>query len=98
MSSIQESVDVQVPVSVAYNQWTQFEAFPQFMEGVESITQIDDDPQPLGGRDRGRRAGVRRRDHRAAPGRAGRLDSVDGERQHAGVVTFHRLGDDRRPA
>jgi len=42
MSQIQQSVDVDVPVSVAYNQWTQFESFPHFMSGVESITQVDD--------------------------------------------------------
>ena len=41
MSKIQEAVDVEVPVSVAYNQWTQFEYFPHFMGGVESITQTD---------------------------------------------------------
>ena len=39
MSNVQQSVDVDVPVSTAYNQWTQFESFPQFMDGVESITQ-----------------------------------------------------------
>ena len=39
MSSVQQSVDVDVPVSTAYNQWTQFESFPEFMDGVESITQ-----------------------------------------------------------
>src|SRR5436190_19685278 len=42
MSQIQQSVDVEVPVSVAYNQWTQFESFPHFMSGVESISQLDD--------------------------------------------------------
>ena len=42
MAKVQESVDVDVPVRMAYNQWTQFESFPQFMDGVESITQIDD--------------------------------------------------------
>jgi len=42
MASIQESIDVQVPVRTAYNQWTQFEEFPQFMEGVKSVRQIDD--------------------------------------------------------
>ena len=42
MSTVQESVDVDVPVSVAYNQWTQFETFPEFMDGVESITQVSD--------------------------------------------------------
>jgi len=42
METIKESIDVSVPVSTAYNQWTQFEQFPKFMEGVESVTQIDD--------------------------------------------------------
>ncbi|PSM42669.1 cyclase [Streptomyces dioscori] len=42
MSTVKEAVEVEVPVSVAYNQWTQFEEFPQFMEGVEEIRQVDD--------------------------------------------------------
>ena len=42
METIKESIDVSVPVGTAYNQWTQFEQFPKFMEGVESVTQIDD--------------------------------------------------------
>ena len=42
MSRIEKSTEVNVPVSSAYNQWTQFESFPQFMEGVESVTQADD--------------------------------------------------------
>lgn len=42
MSTIEKSVQVEVPVSTAYDQWTQFESFPQFMEGVESVQQLDD--------------------------------------------------------
>src|SRR3712207_1519178 len=42
MASVEQSVEVNVPVSTAYNQWTQFEEFPQFMDGVESVTQLDD--------------------------------------------------------
>jgi uncharacterized membrane protein len=42
MARVEESIDVHVPVSTAYNQWTQFEEFPRFMESVESVTQIDD--------------------------------------------------------
>ena len=42
MATIEKSIDVNVPVSVAYGQWTQFEEFPQFMEGVEQVTQLDD--------------------------------------------------------
>ena len=40
-STIERSVEVDVPVHVAYNQWTQFEDFPKFMEGIESVTQTD---------------------------------------------------------
>ena len=40
--TIQESIEVAVPVSTAYNQWTQFEQFPEFMEGVEEVSQLDD--------------------------------------------------------
>ena len=42
MARVEESLELNVPVTTAYNQWTQFEEFPQFMEGVESVTQIDD--------------------------------------------------------
>ncbi len=42
MSKIEQSVEVEVPVRVAYDQWTQFEEFPKFMQGVESVEQIDD--------------------------------------------------------
>ena len=42
MSSVKKSIDVNVPVRTAYNQWTQFEEFPRFMEGVESVKQLDD--------------------------------------------------------
>ena len=42
MSKIMESVDVEVPVGTAYDQWTQFETFPKFMDGVKSVRQLDD--------------------------------------------------------
>lgn len=42
MSTVKETVEVDVPVRTAYNQWTQFEAFPDFMEGVEEVRQLDD--------------------------------------------------------
>ncbi len=41
-SRIQESILVDVPLSTAYDQWTQFEDFPRFMEGIESVKQLDD--------------------------------------------------------
>lgn len=42
MSTIEKSIDVNVPVQTAYNQWTQFEEFPLFMEGIEAVEQLDD--------------------------------------------------------
>jgi uncharacterized membrane protein len=42
MSTIEKSIEVNVPVHTAYNQWTQFEEFPHFMEGVKQVTQLDD--------------------------------------------------------
>ena len=90
MASVQESIDVAVPVSTAYNQWTQFESFPQFMGGVESITQTSDTRThwvtSIGGVRREFDAEITEQhpDERVA------WKSTDGE-SHAGVVTFHRL-------
>ncbi len=42
MSTVQESIEVNVPVRAAYDQWTQFEEFPRFMEGVEEVRQVTD--------------------------------------------------------
>ena len=42
MSTTQKSIEVGLPVSTVYNQWTQFEEFPRFMQGVERVTQLDD--------------------------------------------------------
>ena len=92
MSTIEESIDVEVPVRTAYDQWTQFEEFPRFMDGVESVTQIDDTHLHWVAEI----AGVRREwdaeiseqhpDERVA------WWATDGT-TNAGVVTFHRLSD-----
>jgi uncharacterized membrane protein len=42
MERLEESIEVEAPLQTVYNQWTQFEEFPRFMEGVESVRQIDD--------------------------------------------------------
>ena len=92
MSSVTESIDVSVPVHTAYNQWTQFESFPHFMSGVESITQTDAThthwKTKIAGVEREFDAEITEQhpDERVA------WKSVDGK-DHAGVVTFHRLGD-----
>jgi uncharacterized membrane protein len=42
MASVEKSIEVDVPIRAAYNQWTQFEEFPRFMEGVKGVQQLDD--------------------------------------------------------
>ena len=42
MAKIEKDIVVDVPVTVAYNQWTQFESFPEFMEGVKEVVQLDE--------------------------------------------------------
>ncbi|NKQ53021.1 SRPBCC family protein [Amycolatopsis sp. K13G38] len=92
MSTITESVDVDVPVHTAYNQWTQFESFPEFMEGVEQIRQLDDRHlhwvTKVGGVQREFDATITEQhpDERVA----WRSDSGP---NHAGVITFHRIDD-----
>ncbi len=86
------TVDVEVPVRTAYNQWTQFESFPQFMEGVEAVQQIDDRHMHwrvhVGPSTREFDATITEQhpDERVAW-------KSDSGPKHAGVVTFHRLDD-----
>jgi uncharacterized membrane protein len=95
MAQVQESVDVNVPVRTAYNQWTQFESFPNFMDGVVSITQLDDTHNhwvtKVGGVTREFDTEITEQipDERIA------WKSVGGDTGQAGVVTFHRLSDDQ---
>jgi uncharacterized membrane protein len=94
MSTIEESIEVQVPVRTAYNQWTQFEEFPRFMEGVEEVRQVDDThlhwKADIAGQAREWDAEITEQhpDERVA------WKSTGGA-QHAGVVTFHRIGDEQ---
>ena len=94
MSQILESIDVDVPVRTAYDQWTQFEEFPRFMEGVESVRQIDDThldwTADIGGRTKQWRAEITEQE----PDQRIAWRSTEGA-ENAGVVTFHRLDDHR---
>ena len=92
MSSVTESVDVNVPISTVYNQWTQFESFPEFMGGVDEIKQVDPTHThwviSVGGTHREFDAEITEQhpEERVA------WKSTDGT-THAGVITFHRLSD-----
>jgi uncharacterized membrane protein len=92
MSTYEESIEVQVPVRTAYNQWTQFEEFPRFMEGVEEVRQLTDTElqwiAEIAGQRREWKAEIteQRPDERIA------WNSTEGSR-NGGVVTFHRIDD-----
>ena len=94
MSTVEESIEVEVPLRTAYDQWTQFEEFPKFMEGVEEVRQIDDTHlhwvAEFGGSRHEWDAEIteQRPDERVAW-------QSSGETENAGVVTFHRLDDER---
>ncbi|WBU39362.1 SRPBCC family protein [Homoserinibacter sp. YIM 151385] len=91
MPQIIETIDVDVPVRAAYDQWTQFEEFPRFLEHVESITQTTPTLTAwkinIGGQIREFEAEITEQhpDERVA------WTSTGGEEVHAGVVTFHKL-------
>ena len=93
-TTIEQSIEVEVPVHTAYNQWTQFEEFPQFMDGVEEIRQIDDTHlhwvAEFGGTRHEWDAVITEQlpDERVA------WRNTDGK-DNAGVVTFHKLDDSR---
>ena len=94
MSLIEKSIEINVPVRTAYNQWTQFEEFPRFMEGVRQVKQLDDKhlhwKAEIGGKEKEWDAEITEQipDERIA------WRSRDGAK-NAGVVTFHRLSDSK---
>jgi len=92
MATIEQSVEVNVPLATAYNQWTQFEQFPRFMDGIEQVQQLDDTHLHWVAQIAGQRhewdaeITEQRPDDRIA------WRNTDGK-DNAGVVTFHRIDD-----
>jgi len=92
VSNVTQSIDVDVPVRTAYNQWTQFEEFPKFMSGVKQVRQLDDThlewTAEIAGKDKTWKAEITEQnpDERVA------WKATDGA-ENAGVVTFHRLAE-----
>ena len=93
MAVVEKSIEVNVPVRTAYNQWTQFEMFPYFMEGVKEVKQLDDKRlfwrADIAGREEEWQAEIVEQvpDQRIA------WTSTTGAK-HAGVVTFHHIDPD----
>ena len=94
MSQIIEAVDVDVAVRTAYDQWTQFESFPEFMDGIKQVRQLDDLTlewvADVAGKEKRWKATITEQE----PDRRIAWTSTGGAR-NAGVVTFHRLGEGR---
>jgi uncharacterized membrane protein len=94
VSQTLSSIDVDVPVRTAYDQWTQFEEFPRFMEGVESVRQLDDThlewKASIAGVEKEWRAEITEQE----PDQRIAWRSTSGA-TNAGVVTFHRLDDQK---
>ncbi|GAA2436012.1 SRPBCC family protein [Streptomyces macrosporus] len=95
MSKVEESIEVRVPVRTAYDQWTQFETFPKFMEGVERVEQKTDTLTHWVTKVAGAKREFDARITEQIPDERVAWTTVDGEARQAGVVTFHRLDDDR---
>lgn len=93
-NTIERSVEVEVPASTAYNTWTQFELFPQFMKGVESVEQRDDRHLHWRASVFGQKEEWDAEITEQIPDKRIAWRS-DGGASNAGVVTFHRLSDDR---
>lgn len=94
MSQIIESIDVDVPVRVAYDQWTQFEEFPRFMEAVEKVEQLDDTTLRWTAKIAGVAKTWTAKITEQSPDQRIAWTSIEGAK-NAGVITFHRL-DDRK--
>jgi uncharacterized membrane protein len=92
MATIEQSIEVNVPVSTAYNQWTQFEEFPRFMDGVDEVRQIDDTHLHWVVSHQRQRHEFDTQITEQRPDERVAWKTTDGT-SHAGVVTFHRLDD-----
>lgn len=94
MSVIEKSIEVNVPVTTAYNQWTQFEEFPRFMEGVEQVQQLDDRrlhfKASIGGKEKEWNAVITEQvpDQRIAW-------ISEGGAKNGGIITFSQVSDNK---
>src|SRR5215208_3510981 len=94
VKTISEEIDVDVPVTTAYNQWTQFEQFPQFMEGVDEVRQLDDTLLHWATTIAGKHAEWDAKIVEQEPDRRITWESADGKRTR-GTVTFEEAGTGR---
>jgi uncharacterized membrane protein len=91
MPKIEDTIDVQVPVQQAYNQWTQFEEFPKFMEGIQSVQQLDETHVHWVAEIRGETREWTTEITEQQPDEKVAWKTIDGEVKNDGVVSFEPL-------
>ena len=91
MPKIEDTIDVQVPVQQAYNQWTQFEDFPEFMEGIQSVQQLDDTHVHWVAEIRGESREWTTEITEQQPDEKVAWRTIEGEVKNDGVVTFEPI-------
>jgi uncharacterized membrane protein len=94
MATVEKTIEIDVPVNAAYNQWTQFESFPEFMEAVESVTQVTDTQLHWVAEVAGKTKEWDAQITEQQPDRRIAWESTSGAR-NAGAVTFEPLGADK---
>lgn len=94
MATVEKSIEIDLPLSTVYNQWTQFEDFPHFMEGVEQVTQLNDTNLKWVAEIAGQRREWEAEITEQKPDERIAWRSREGA-QNAGVVTFHRIDDNK---
>ena len=93
MPTIEDTIEVQVPVRQAYNQWTQFEDFPKFMEGIQSVRQLDDTHVRWVAEIRGESREWTTEITEQQPDKKVAWKTTDGEIKNDGVVSFEQVGE-----
>lgn len=93
MAQILETVDLDVPVTIAYNQWTQFESFPKFLSMVDEVMQVNDVTNHWAVTVAGSKREFDTVISEQIPDDRIAWTTVDGDVAHAGVVTFHKLSE-----
>jgi uncharacterized membrane protein len=93
MPKIEDTIEVRVPVQQAYNQWTQFEDFPKFMEGIQSVQQLDDTHVQWVAEIRGESRQWTTEITEQQPDESVAWCTIEGEVKNDGVVTFEPMGD-----
>jgi uncharacterized membrane protein len=93
MPKIEDTIEVQVPVQQAYNQWTQFEDFPKFMNGIQSVQQLDDTHVQWVAEIRGESRQWTTEITEQQPDEKVAWKTIEGEVKNDGVVTFEPMGD-----